>query len=125
MIIDKYILCTYIDTMDIEILETPFFRKQVKKEKISETDVISFKEELVRQPERGDLIPQSGGLRKIRVKIEGKGKRGGARVIYLYIVAGSEIYLLHIYKKTRKDDLTRDELKTLRGLAQLLMKKGK
>ena len=109
--------------MDLEVLETPFFRKQVKKENISETDITSFKEELCIHPEKGDIIPQSGGLRKIRVKIDGKGKQGGARVIYLYVIAGREIYLLHIYKKTRKDDLTHDELKTLRELALLLKKR--
>ena len=111
--------------MDIEILETPFFRKQVRSEKISEQDIDAFKEDLKKDPEKGDKIPQSGGLRKLRVSVGGKGKRGGARVIYLYIIAGSEIYLLHIYKKARKENLTSAELKTLRELSKLLIKGDK
>ena len=116
-----YIYCG----MDIEIIETPFFKKQVRAEKISEKDIEAFKENLRSDPEKGDKIPQSGGLRKLRVGVGQKGKRGGARVIYLYIIAGSEIYLLHIYKKARKENLTAAELKTLREISQLLVKGGK
>jgi hypothetical protein len=105
--------------MDIDVIETPFFKKQSKKEDISSEDIMVLKKELICNPEKGDLIPKSGGLRKIRLGIDGKGKRGGARVIYLYIVVNDEIYLLHIYKKSKKENLTEDELKALRKVAQL------
>ena len=111
----------YISFMNIEILETHFFIKQVKKENISENDIDVCKKELKKNPEIGDIIPQSGGLRKVRVSIDGKGKRGGARIVYLYIISGSCIYLLHIYKKTRKENITNDELKTLRKLSRILI----
>ena len=55
-------------------------------------------------PEAGDLIPGSGGCRKVRWSASGRGKRGGARVIY-FIVRDSTIWLLIAYKKAKFDDL--------------------
>jgi hypothetical protein len=72
---------------------------------------------LVEQPEAGDVIPGSGGVRKMRWAAKGKGKRGGARIIYLYVVVASRIYLLRCYSKNAKTDLTQDEKKRLRQIA--------
>lgn len=73
--------------------------------------------------------PESGtnlgaGLYKIRVAASGRGKRGGARVIYLLIVRQQEIYLLAAYAKNEKTDLTAVELKTLKKLAETLRSKS-
>jgi len=77
----------------------------------------------VLNPLSGDLMPNSGGLRKLRAAIPGRGKRGGARVIYLYIVVRTEIYLLHIYKKSVSENISTDQLKSLRELA-IQLKQG-
>jgi len=72
----------------------------------------------VLNPEAGDVIPHSGGLRKLRWKTSSKGKRGGIRVIYYWYVASGDIYMLLAYGKAEKDDLTAKELKVLRQLVR-------
>ncbi len=67
-----------------------------------------LQEALVLKPDAGDLIPGSGGLRKVRWKIEGKGKRGGIRVIYYWQTADDQIWMLYGYSKTSKDVLTKE-----------------
>ena len=57
-------------------------------------------------PDAGDIIRGSGGIRKIRWRAKGRGKRGGSRVIYYWHVAEDHIYLLTLYGKGVKDDLT-------------------
>jgi len=61
----------------------------------------------------GDVIPGGKGLRKIRWRTEGKGKRGGVRVIYYFASEKGYIYLLAIYGKTQKTDLEKDQLQIL------------
>lgn len=75
-----------------------------------------FQEFLAVQPLAGDMIQQTGGLRKLRWSARGKGKRGGVRVIYYYVTMDSQIRLLLIYKKGIQDDLTSDQKKALRQL---------
>jgi len=60
------------------------------------------------------VIPRGGGLRKMRWALAGRGKSGGARVIYHWFVAEAVIYLLLIYSKNEQEDLTPDQLKLLR-----------
>ena len=75
---------------------------------------------LVDHPDAGDVIPGSGGIRKLRWAAKGKGKRGGARIIYLYLVVAARIYLMRCYAKNVKTDLTADEKKQLRQIAVFL-----
>jgi hypothetical protein len=79
-----------------------------------EEGVAELQTALMLRPEMGAVIPGSGGLRKVRWAAKGKGKRGGARVIYYWMKDGSTIYLIYAYAKNRKENLTRDELKILR-----------
>ena len=65
-------------------------------------------------PDAGDVIPGSGGLRKLRWRLAGRGKRGGLRIIYYRVVSTEQIYLLYVYAKNEQTDLTRDQLETLR-----------
>ncbi len=64
-------------------------------------------------PEAGEVIPGTKGLRKIRIAAHGRGKRGGARVIYYRFVDESRIALLLAYAKNVRDDLDADEKKIL------------
>lgn len=68
---------------------------------------------LVENPKLGDLIPGSGGLRKIRWKLKRQGKRGGVRVIYYWAVSADQIRMLYVYAKNRQVDLTKEQLKQL------------
>ena len=68
---------------------------------------------LLADPGRGDRIPATRGIRKIRVQLPGRGKRGGARVIYFHWVSEERIYLLYGYAKNVQADLSRDQLRKL------------
>ena len=73
---------------------------------------------LLRNPEAGDLIQAGGGIRKVRWTVAGKGKRGGTRVIYYLAAARGTFFMLDIYAKSEKEDLTPNELKELRRLVK-------
>ena len=81
-----------------------------------------LQQDLMEDPEAGAVMPGCGGLRKIRTSdsSRGKGKRGGARVIYLHIPDAKRFYFLDIYGKNEKEDLSAVEKKQLRQLAEAL-----
>lgn len=86
-------------------------------ELIDDESYAALQSALVADPEAGDLIPRSRGLRKIRWTGSGRGKRGGIRVIY-YLVHFDEIFMLYAYPKNRESDLGPHHLQVLRELVQ-------
>jgi hypothetical protein len=103
----------------IAVAETPLFVRQA--EKIwSEAEREAFVDFIARNPEAGDIIPDTGGVRKIRWRRAGSGKRGGTRVIYFFLHRGKPIYLLMVYTKARQENLSSDEKRELRKLSELL-----
>ena len=99
--------------------ETPLFVRQAA-EVWSDDERESFVDFIAKNPQMGDVIPDTGGVRKIRWAKAGTGKRGGVRVIYFYHDADSPLYLLMVYAKARQEDLTPDEKRTVRKLADTL-----
>lgn len=83
---------------------------------LNDDDLARVQGLLLARPDAGKVIPKSGGLRKLRVAAKGHGKRGGARMIYYWVVARDRILLLDIYAKNEKEDLSAGELKLLRTL---------
>ncbi len=75
---------------------------------------------LADNPETGDVIPGTGGLRKLRWRGKGKGKRGGYRVIYYFFNESAPIYLLAVYPKNERIDLTSQQRARLSTLAKEL-----
>ena len=73
---------------------------------------------LIEQPEAGDLIQGTGGLRKLRWGLDNKGKRGGIRVIYYWQVSEDQIYLFTLYAKNEMSDLSSDEKKALKNMLE-------
>ena len=99
--------------------ETPLFVRQA--DSIwNEQEREEFVNYIARNPEAGDVIPESGGVRKVRWSRAGAGKRGGARVIYFYHDDTRPLYLLLVYAKGRKEDLSDDEKRAVRKLAAML-----
>lgn len=99
------------------MVEFPGFRRRADElfdpaEQDAIVDLIAF------DPTRGDLIPGTGGLRKLRVAVGGSGKRGGARVIYYFYSEDFPVLLLALYAKNEKSDLTAREKKTFVTLVQ-------
>jgi hypothetical protein len=64
-------------------------------------------------PQGGDLVPGSGGLRKRRIGLPGRGKRGGARVLTLYLGEGWPVYAVYVFAKNERADLSPAERKAL------------
>ncbi|MGA7342503.1 MAG: type II toxin-antitoxin system RelE/ParE family toxin [Terracidiphilus sp.] len=76
---------------------------------------------LAYHPTAGVVVPGSGGVRKLRWGLEGRGKRGGARVIYFYYDMDMPLYLLTAYAKNEREDLDQSEIKTMRKLVPVLV----
>lgn len=81
---------------------------------LSDEDYGELQNDLLHEPELGDKMPGSGGIRKLRFAAKGRGKRGGARVIYYWAVSKELILMLDAYPKNEKADLSKDELRKLR-----------
>jgi hypothetical protein len=77
---------------------------------------MEFQQYLAQCPEAGDVIRDTGGLRKVRWSVPGRGKSGGVRVIYYHVCAQTQCRMLLIYRKGIKDDLSAAEKKVLRKL---------
>jgi len=104
------------DASEITVLQLPKFKADAT-ELIGTDGIEAVAAYLIDYPGAGSVIAGSGGVRKLRWAAKGKGKRGGVRVIYLYVVIAARIYLLRCYAKNVKTDLTADEKKQLRQIA--------
>ena len=100
------------DPREITVLQLPKFKAEAT-ELIGTDGIEAVAVYLVEHPGAGDVIPGAGGVRKLRWAAKGKGKRGGARIIYVYVVVAARVYLLRCYAKNVKTDLTAGEKKEL------------
>ena len=100
----------------VVIVETRVFTRRID-DLLSPEEYRLLQLALVTRPDAGKIIRGTGGLRKLRWAVSGRGKRGGARIIYLYVVIAARIYLLRCYAKNVRTDLTADEKKELRQIA--------
>jgi hypothetical protein len=103
----------------LRFVETPVFTEQIV-EVLSDSDYSKLQAALILQPDMGDLIPGTGGLRKMRwgVPADARGKRGGLRVIYYWYVSQSVIYMLMVYPKSKREDLSHEQKRMLRKIAE-------
>ena len=85
---------------------------------MSDDEYRLLQEALVIRPEAGNLIKGGGGLRKIRWKLEGKGKSGGVRVIYYWVSDNDQIRMLYMYRKSKQVNLTAEQIKILRKIVE-------
>lgn len=102
----------------IEFIETPMFTRQIK-QIATDDELKDLQKVLIESPDKGDLIRQTGGLRKIRMATGTQGKSGSARVIY-FLATEEIIYLVMAYPKSTKDSLTDAEKSDLKKLTKLL-----
>jgi hypothetical protein len=96
-------------------IESAVFTRQVQ-ELLTDDEYADLQWHLALYPRAGDVIQDTGGLRKVRWASGGGGKRGGMRVIYFHAVSQSQVRFLLIYRKGVKDDLSAAEKKVLRKL---------
>lgn len=104
----------------LSIVETPQFLSATRKlmTEAERTLLINF---LAVNPTAGDLIPGTGGVRKLRWGLEGRGKRGGARVIYFFHDPGMPLFALTAYAKNERADLTQQDRNDFRKLTAMLI----
>jgi len=97
----------------MEFIETPTFTRMVT-ELLSDDEYRDLQNALVEDPGRGDLIKGGGGIRKLRHAVQGRGKSGGVRVIYYWVKDNHQIFMLVVYPKAKKDNLSDKETAILR-----------
>jgi mRNA-degrading endonuclease RelE of RelBE toxin-antitoxin system len=98
-------------------IETPVFTRTVVGH-LDDHDYRSLQLALLLRPELGPLIPGSGGLRKIRWSLPGRGKRGGLRIIYFWDEPSETFYMLYVYPKNEQENLSAKQLRVLRRVVR-------
>ena len=104
-------------------IELPIFVRCAQ-ELFSDDDLRELQATLLENPAAGDLIPAGRGLRKLRAPLQGRGKRGGARVIYYHWVSQDQCYLVYAYAKNVAADLSKEQLRRLAELIDLELSHG-
>jgi hypothetical protein len=97
----------------LTIVESPLFQSQWS-DYWTEKEKDEFFAHIAFNPEAGDVVPRSGGVRKIRGSRPGMGKRGGSRVIYFNRTANGEVWLMLTYGKSVRDNISSDVLRQLK-----------
>ena len=95
-------------------IETKLFSRLVK-DYLTDDEFRELQTALIDSPEVGDVIPNSGGVRKLRWRATGRGKRSGYRVIYFSRTAEEEIWFITIYPKNVADNISAGLLKKIRN----------
>lgn len=97
----------------LSFIETPLFTRLVG-DYLSDEECAALQAHLAQHPESGDVVPRSGGVRKLRWSAAGRGKRGGVRVIYFARVAKGVIWMLTIYAKNEAENIPAHVLRKIR-----------
>ena len=99
------------------IIETSVFSRLIQT-LMHDDEYRQLQEALVTRPDMGDIIKGSGGIRKVRWKLEGWGKSGGVRVIYYWVVADGQILMLYTYPKSKQENLTKEQVAMLKNIVE-------
>lgn len=99
------------------IVESTIFTRLIT-ELMSDDEYAAFQEALVNRPDMGDLITGGGGLRKVRWRLEGRGKSGGVRIIYYWVTRDDQLRMLYVYPKNKQANLTKQQLAMLREIVE-------
>ena len=106
--------------MKREFIETPSFTKKWFSLGFNDEDLAELEQFLVENPEAGDMMVGTGGLRKLRFAFKGKGKSGSARVCYVDFAAFEKDYLIQVFSKDEKPNLTDAEKNAVRKVVAIL-----
>lgn len=101
----------------MEIIETSIFTRRMQ-EFFSDDEYRELQTEIIANPDIGKVIPGSGGIRKMRWRKKGIGKRGGLRILYYWFIQPKKILMLFAYQKNVQEDISKDQLKTLRKIIE-------
>ena len=95
------------------VVETPLFQR-LADDYWTEEERSSFVSFIAAHPEAGEVVPGSGGVRKVRWGMAGRGKRGGVRVIYFNRLSAGEIWLLVLYSKVEAENIPAHVLRQIK-----------
>ena len=104
------------------VIETDEFVRRAKKLGLSEQEIDLIKFVVANNPGAGNIVPGTGGARKVRIPARGRGKSGGYRVITFYTGIDIPVFLLNVYSKGSKGDLTQLEKKTFRNTISTILR---
>ena len=104
---------TYTNNSTVVFVETSYFTRQAA-EYLTDDEYSKLQQHIMSNPSAGSIIRGSGGIRKIRWALDGKGKSGGVRVIYYWQKIDDQIYMLAIYSKAEKDNIDSATLKKIK-----------
>ena len=102
--------------MDRMFVHTKVFDRLWSELGCDDSDLIELQKAICDNPQRPPIIAGTGGVRKIRVALEGRGKSGGARVLYVDFVVQGIVGLLYAYPKNEKESIDDDERKILKSM---------
>ena len=108
--------------MTREFVYTAPFQRSWKAMGLNDTDQKLLEAALLQNPQLGDVIEGTGGARKIHIQLEGRGKSGGGRMIYVDVFELEKLYFLLAYPKNVQDNLTPDQKKMIRKLVEAIQK---
>lgn len=100
--------------------EVTSFTKKWQELGLTDEDLRRLENILLKDPKAGKAIIGTGGLRKIRIPIEERGKRSGGRVLYVDVEVKETIYFVNVYTKNEKEDLTEEEKKAFKAVIKIL-----
>ena len=106
--------------MEREFIILSSFERDWEECGFTDDDLGRLEISLCQDPEQGVVIPGTGGIRKLRWGLKQRGKRGGIRIIYIDFIVDKEIYFLAAYQKNIKKDLTEEERRNMRHVAEYL-----
>ena len=101
----------------MRFIETPIFTSELGA-LLTDDEYLQLQLALLLRPEAGSVIPGGAGVRKLRWRQRGRGKRGGLRIIYYWHPSEETLYMLLLYRKTKQSNLTPEQLRILRQLVQ-------
>lgn len=92
---------------------------------LTDDDLNELEKYLLENPQAGAVIQGTGGLRKLRFSLQtnNKGKSGGVRVLYIDFISYDKLYLVDVYGKNEKEDITPDEKKEFKKMIKIIMEK--
>lgn len=105
-----------------KFIYTEPFRRCWKAMGLSDDSLLDLEAILLKNPQTGDVIEDTGGARKLRIQLEGRGKRGGGRVIYLDVFEQENLYFLFAYPKNVQENLTPEQKKAIRSMIEAIRK---
>jgi hypothetical protein len=110
--------------MTLVFIEATRFTERIQQLR-AESQLWAIQDLLCQDTEKGNVIQGTGGFRKIRMGLPGRGKRGGCRIVYLHVKSASRVYFVYLYPKNEEVDLSADQKKALKHIANAIYEEVK